>query len=142
MIRTVLVAALASALLGVRALGQPALLGAPGNYSLAPEPPANALGPASGEASAFVGSHATSGAAIQLQSGLLGDAGLRGFAAFGTATGRDDPVVPGTQAARITTRSGAIGVEKSFLDGTTISIAGGWANASLSHGRYAPALLP
>ena len=143
MIRAALVAT--AALFARCAFAQTAgMLAASGNYGFAPVQPTNAAGRANGEVSAFVGSHATSGAAIQLQGNLLGDllgpGGARGFAGFGTATGRIEPMAPGLPAPRVTRRGGAVGLEKSLWDGMTLSVAGGWTETRLPHGRYAPDL--
>ena len=110
--------------------GPAGALAAPGDYSLTPSHP----GPASGETSLFYGSHHVSGASVAVQSGPIGNVGVRGFAAIGTATS-DDPWSPAGSRSRITSRDSEIGLQKSFLDGTTISLAAGWADARLGAGH-------
>ncbi len=104
---------------------------APGDYSFAP---VSQAAPA-GEASLSFGSRNTRGASIAMESGLLGDAGLRGFASLGAASGDAFGTAPGGSRVRVTTGAGEIGLQKDFGDGTVISLAGGWGRSSVPAAR-------
>lgn len=111
---------------------QPGSLASPGDYSFAPA----SAGPPTGEASLSYGSRSTKAASIQMGSGLLGDAGLRGFASLSAASAEAAPVGPSEARARASAEAGEIGLQKSFGDGTVISLAGGWGRTSVPAGHY------
>lgn len=116
------------------------MLAAPGDYSFAPAPPASGPG---GVASVTIGSRNTQSTAIRMDSGLLGGTGLRTFFAAGEGKGPDWQDATGK--ARVVSHGAAVGVQKSFADGATISIEGGWQNDRLTaSGRpvYAAGRLP
>ena len=88
-----------------------------------------------GVASLSVGSRNLRTAAIELRSGLMGDTGLRAFVALQaghvpdlSCCGRAGGGGPG-----LVTQGAVLGVEKRFVDGTTISLEGGW-----QHERWSP----
>ncbi|WP_428394733.1 hypothetical protein [Lichenicoccus sp.] len=110
------------------AAAQISALNAPGTYSLAP----------SGEASLTYGSRNFSAASLAMRSGPIGDTGVHGFVGLSTASGEGLPAQVGTPKARITEQDGTLGLQKSFADGTTISVSGGWSHASGPVGRYLP----
>lgn len=120
------------------------LLAAPRDYSLAPPPAGDAGGPtglapftpspflggAGAEATVGAGSGGMRGASIAVHSGVQPGSGLSTYLAAGAGRGPDLPL-PGGKAG-ITERNVAAGVEKSFGDGTTVSLEAGWQNARLS----------
>ena len=121
-------------LVPVPAAAQWPALDAPGNYSLAPEP---GPGAPSGAASITYGSRNFTAASLGMRSGPIGDTGIHGFVGMGTASGEAFPLQAGSPKARITEQGGTLGLEKSFADGTTISVGGSWAHTSGPGGRYA-----
>ena len=93
----------------------------PGDYSFAP-----AGAPPSNEASVGYGSRNMSSESLRMDRGLPGIPGARAFIALGNASGPDlKGIVPGARGG-VVSHGAAIGVEKSFLDGTTISLQGAW----------------
>ena len=110
----------------------PGALSSPGNYSLAP-----ADAPPTGEASVAYGSRNMSAASVRMERGLPGLPGVRAFVALGGAQGPDlKGIVPGAKGG-VASHGAAVGVEKSFPDGTTISLEGGWQQDRLTFGRNA-----
>ena len=110
---------------------QAALLASPGAYSLAPVQPVPVNPAPGGNASIGFGSRNTQTSSIELQSGLLGNTGTRAFVALGQA--RTDLPERSGSAPRISSRGGAIGIEKQFMDGATISVEGGWQRDRLPY---------
>ncbi len=102
---------------------QSGLLASPGSYSFDPAPPP-ASQAAGGVASVGFGSRNTQTSSIALESGLLGNTGTRAFLALGQA--RTDLADRSGSGPRISSQGGSIGIEKQFMDGTTIAIGGGW----------------
>ncbi|TLU72090.1 hypothetical protein [Lichenicoccus roseus] len=115
-----------------QAWAQAALLASPGSYSLAPVLPEPGAAPG-GIASVGYGTRNTQTSSIQLQSGLLGNTGARAFVALGQARTDVD------RSIRYLSQGGAVGIEKQFPGGTTISLGGGWQRDRLP---YAPAMRP
>ena len=107
-------------------------LAEPGNYSF--EPQAAAPG---GVASVTYGSRNLSAASIQMESGLIGNTGTRAFIALGAVHAPDLWHGPDGSRIGVTARSTAIGLEKVFTDGTTVSIGGSWDRAQLGRSRQA-----
>lgn len=117
----------------------PGALAEPGNYSFAP--PVDKPG---GVASASVGSHSTRTSSIELDSGLIGNTGMRAFVALGAGHGADLLRADGGKLG-VTSRGGAVGVEKTFANGTVFSLRSDWQRDRLNLGHsggYAPAGLP
>ena len=85
---------------------------------------------------ASYGSRNTQTSSIQLQSGLLGNTGARAFLALGQA--RTDAV----RGGHLSSQGGAVGIEKQFLDGTTISLGGGWQRDRLPYALAARPIDP
>jgi len=110
----------------------PGLLAEPGDYSFAP--PADKPG---GVASASVGSHNTRTSSIELDSGLIGNTGIRAFVALGAGHGAD--LSRGADGARVgvTSRGGAVGIQKAFANGTVFSLESSWQRDHLNLGRSA-----
>ena len=113
----------------------PGLLADPGDYSFAP--PAYRQG---GVASASVGSHNMQSGSIRMDSGLIGNTGMRAFVALGGGHGDlPDRVVSGSGdhggKLGVTSRGAAIGIEKSFADGMQVGLNAEWERDSLSFGR-------
>ena len=106
------------------------LLSDPGDYSFAP--PAYRQG---GVADVSVGSHNMRSTSIRMDSGLIGNTGTRAFVALGAGQGPD--LLRGQNGSRIgiASHGAAIGLEKVFADGTTVSIEGDWAHDRLTAGR-------
>ena len=119
---------------GVPGTGQPAAgpLAEPGNYSFEPQTTLP-----SGVASVTYGSRNLSAASIQMDSGLIGNTGTRAFVALGAAHGPDLWRSPDGGRSGVTAQSTAIGLEKVFANGTTVSIGGGWDRAQIGHSRQA-----
>nr|WP_321984639.1 hypothetical protein [uncultured Lichenicoccus sp.] len=84
-----------------------------------------------GVASVGYGSRNTQTSSIELESGLLGNTGTRAFVTLGQA--RTDLPDRSGSAPRISSQGGSIGIEKQFLDGTTISVGGGWQRDRLPY---------
>ncbi|WP_419728060.1 hypothetical protein [Lichenicola sp.] len=117
-------------------------LAAPGNYSLAPQPPgpqptgfqpSGALFPspviAGGEVSQSFGSNGYSSTSMRVDSGLIGG-NTHAFVAIGAGQGphwKDQPKVTGSSAA--------VGIETDLGHGFSIGVAGGEERDRVS-GRY------
>ena len=123
-------AARAQALAGAMPAAGP--LAEPGNYSF--EPRTAAPG---GVASVTYGSRNLSATSIQMDSGLIGNTGTRAFVALGAAHEPDLWRSPDGGRSGVTMQSTAIGLEKAFANGTTVSIGGGWDHAQYGHPRQA-----
>ena len=106
------------------------LLSSPGDYSFAP--PAYRQ---SGVADVSVGSHNLRSSSIRLDSGLIGNTGVRAFVALGAGQGSD--LLRGADGSKIgvVSRGAAVGLEKTFVDGTTVSLESGWQRDSLTLGH-------
>ncbi len=125
--------------------GDNGALSAPGNFSLAPIPPASPAGPlagslpgaspplvAGGAVSQSFGSNGLHGTAVELDSGLLGGS-TRAFLQADAGQGprfHDLPAVSG--------RSVAVGVQTALPYGSSLSIAVGTAQERLSRGGGFP----
>ncbi len=114
-------------------------LAEPGEYGFG----ADAARP-SGVASVSVGSRNLRTASIALQSGLIGDTGLRAFVALQAGHA---PVLSccgraGGAKLGLVTQGAALGVEKQLPDGTTVSIEGGWQHDRWSTSRPGYAVPP
>ena len=90
-----------------------------------------------GAASVSVGSRNLRTAAIELQSGLIGGTGLRAFVALQAGHAPDLSCCGRAGGGRLglVTRGAVLGVEKQFVDGTTVSLEGGWQHDRWSAGR-------
>ena len=111
----------------------PGALSNPGDYSFAPQDARP-----TGEASLGYGSRNLSSASIRMDTPLASIPGMRAFIALGASQGPDlKGIVPGANGG-VVSRGGALGIEQSFLDGTTISLQGGWEQERLGFGRAYP----
>ncbi len=124
--------------------GDNALLSAPGNFSLAPVPPAPPSGPlagslpgaspplvAGGAVSQSFGSGGLHGTAVELDSGLLGGS-TRAFLQASAGQGprfHDLPAVSGSSVA--------VGVQTALPHGSTLSVSVGAVQERLSRGGSA-----
>lgn len=120
------------------------LLAAPRDYSLSPPAAGMAAGPAGlaplapspfldqagGEASVGAGTGGMREAGLAFHSGVQPGSGLSTFVAAGAGRG-PDLRLPGGRSG-LSTRDVTAGVQKSFGDGTTVSLEAGWQNARLS----------
>jgi hypothetical protein len=111
------------------------LLAEPGNYSFLPDG-----SKPSGVARVTYGSRNLSAASIRMDSGLIGNTGMRAFVALEDAHGPDLPHSPGAKAGVIV-HGTAIGLQKVFLDSTTMSLEGDWQHDNLPAGGFYPGRL-
>lgn len=114
------------------------LLSDPGSYGF--PGPANQ---ASNSAEVGYGSNAMSSASIRMDSGLLGNTGARGFLQLGAGSSGDLRTLDGAKA-RVTGQGVSAGLEKTFGDGMTLSVQGGWERDrfSVNHPACCSTLLP
>ena len=111
----------------------PGALSSPGDYSFAP-PDARP----GGEASLGYGSGNRSAASIRMDTPLTAIPGARAFVALGASQGPDlKGIVPGAKGG-VVSHGGALGIEQSFSDGTTISLQGDWQRDRLPLRAYRP----